>query len=357
MMKPSNWFVSLGVLLLASCGGSSDPTPVNYSRLVAFGDSLSDVGSYRVGTVAALGGGRYTVNAGAEVAQNWTELLAAQLKLPPPCAALTGLDGDAAQGFKVPATAHPGCTSYAQGGARVTHPVGPGNKLLGGGNAVLGQLTVPVVTQMSNHLNASGGGFKGDELVTVMAGGNDVFIGLATLNAVVSAGGDAATASANAVAAMGAAGRELADAVRTLVLAKGALRVVVVLLPDVSTSPFASSFDVNSRALLLSMTTNFNDSLVNRLAGTPVLIVDAHTASREQVQHPQQFGLSNATTPACDLGAVKNPFGSSLVCTPANRIPGETGRYLFADQVHPTPYGYQLLAQLVATAMLKKAWL
>jgi phospholipase/lecithinase/hemolysin len=105
------------------------------------------------------------------------------------------------------------------------------------------------------------------------------------------------------------------------------------------------------------MTTNFNDSLVNRLAGTPVLIVDAHTASREQVQHPQQFGLSNATTPACDLGAVKNPFGSSLVCTPANRIPGETGRYLFADQVHPTPYGYQLLAQLVATAMLKKAWL
>jgi phospholipase/lecithinase/hemolysin len=76
-------------LLLAACGGGDgDQTPrVAYGKLVSFGDSLSDVGSYAVGFVAASGGGKYTIN-GPE-AKNWTELLAAQMGVAAPCAAQT----------------------------------------------------------------------------------------------------------------------------------------------------------------------------------------------------------------------------------------------------------------------------
>lgn len=193
-------------LLVAACGGGSDDAVVQapaiqYTSLVSFGDSLSDVGTYKVGTVAALGGGTYSVNGitGAigdspTPSKNWTELIAAQIGVAAPCPAQTGLDG--LGGFSVPVVDHPGCTNYAQGGARVTDPVGPGNKLLGGANATLGQLTVPIVTQISNHLTAVGGSFSGTELVTVLAGANDVFRLLGNLVANATAAGNAAGGAA-----------------------------------------------------------------------------------------------------------------------------------------------------------------
>jgi phospholipase/lecithinase/hemolysin len=102
---------------------------------------------------------------------------------------VTGLDGNAAQGFSVPATAHAGCYGYAMGGSRVTNPVGPSNKLTG---SALGALTYPVVTQIANHLKAVGGKFKGDELVLVMAGGNDALFQLGALSTAATAAGTAA---------------------------------------------------------------------------------------------------------------------------------------------------------------------
>ena len=194
---------AMALAVLAGCGGSSpeagDQTVrVKFSSQVSFGDSLSDVGSYNVGTIAALKGGKFTIN-GDNTAinptltgRNWTELVAAQLGLPAPCAALTGLDGTA-PGFNVPRKTNAGCYGYAQGGARVTNPVGPGNIATG---AATGFMTVPVVTQVANHLAAVGGKFKGDELVLVMAGGNDVLFLLSKLNAEATAAGNAAGAAA-----------------------------------------------------------------------------------------------------------------------------------------------------------------
>ncbi len=49
-------------LLLAACGGGGDGDQnpaVQYSRLVVFGDSLSDVGSYATPGIVAMGGGKY----------------------------------------------------------------------------------------------------------------------------------------------------------------------------------------------------------------------------------------------------------------------------------------------------------
>lgn len=99
------------VLLLASCGGSDE---TRFQALVSFGDSLSDVGSYRTAGIAAIGGGRYTVNGpGPRV---WVEQLASQLGLPAPCAAQTGLNASGAfAAFAEPVANHPGCTAYGQG--------------------------------------------------------------------------------------------------------------------------------------------------------------------------------------------------------------------------------------------------
>ncbi|GGB93907.1 SGNH/GDSL hydrolase family protein [Pseudoduganella buxea] len=191
--------------VLSACGGSSgDPQPgaqvnrVKFASQVSFGDSLSDVGTYNVGTVKALGGGKFTINgnntavATELTGKNWTELMAAQLGLPAPCPAQTGLDGNAAQGFSVPVVENTSCFSYAQGGARVTNPIGPGHKLTG---SPLGALTVPVVTQVKNHLARVGGKFKGDEVVFVMAGGNDVLGSLGALQTGATAAGKTAFAT------------------------------------------------------------------------------------------------------------------------------------------------------------------
>ncbi len=365
-------------LLVAACGGGggdgNQAPAVKFTSMVSFGDSLSDVGTYKVGTVVALGGGLYSVNGiagaiGADVTptNNWTTLVAAQAGLPAPCPAQTGLDGDATKGFSVPVVNHAGCYGYGQGGSLVTKPVGPGNKLLGGANATLGQLTVPVITQISNHLAAVGGKFAGTELVTVMAGGNDVFIDAAAIAPTIAAlmgGGmsqaDATTqASTAAVVAMGTAGAELAAYVKAMIVAKGAKYVAVVNLPDVSKTPYAYAQSAATQGLVNTMVTTFNTQLTTGLAGTPgVIIVDAYADNRNQAVNPASYALTNVTTPACNLTAPSpNALGSSLVCNSSNVNTGDVSHYLFADTVHPTPYGYKLLAQLVTKSLVLAGWL
>ena len=356
----------LVAIVLAGCGGGgssggSQAPKVSFTSEVIFGDSLSDVGSYAVGTVTALGGGgQYTING---TGKNWTELMAAQLGLPAPCAAQTGLNGSATYGFLVPVANHPSCTDYAQGGARVTAAVGPGNAALGGNNALLGQLTVPIVTQIQNH-----GSFTGKEIVYVMAGANDVFIQLSTYAATVAANSSLAPAAATAaVTAMATAATELAGYVNTnIISAGGAKYVVVINMPDVSSTPFAAAQEAaapGSKAFINTLVTTFNSQLQSLVANNPnVLFVDAYTVHRDEVTNPAAYSLSNVTTPACNLTISNvtnptNPIGSSLMCNAGNLNPGVDSHYLFSDSVHPTPYGYLLLARLVSKDMLIKGWL
>ena len=331
----------------------------SYSSLVVFGDSLSDVGSYRTPAVAAIGGGQYTVNGPRSA--NWTELLARELGLARPCPAQTGLESSGPLAFlAAPTENHAGCLSYAEGGARVTEAVGVANKaLLGLGSAsgYVGQLTDPVVNQIARHLVASGGSFNGGELVAVLAGANDLFMQLATLQATIAAGGDADAAATAAATAMGQAGAELAGYIRQQVVAHGARHVVVVNLPDAGKTPSAYAETPATQALITFLATTFNTQLSSGLAGAHgVLLVDAFGTSQDQAAHPRRYGLSNVTDPACDLNATL--FPSSLVCsTPGTVIAGDISHYWFADTVHPTPYGYRLLAGLVTGAMTKAGWL
>ena len=331
----------------------------SYTSLVVFGDSLSDVGSYRTPGVAAIGGGQYTVN--GPHGANWTTLLARELDVPRPCPAQTGLESSGPLAFlAAPIENHAGCVDYAQGGARVTQAVGVANKaLLGLGSAsgYVGQLTDPVVNQIARHLAASGGAFNGGELVAVLAGANDLFMQLATLQATVAAGGNANDAATAAGVAMGQAGAELAGYIRLQILAQGARHVVVLTLPDAGKTPSAYAETPATQALITALAQTFNAQLSSGLSGASgVLLVDAFGASQDHAAHPRRYGLSNVTDPACDLTATL--FPSSLVCsTPGTVIAGDVSRYGFADTVHPTPYGYRLLTQLVAATMTRAGWL
>jgi outer membrane lipase/esterase len=341
--------------MLTACGGGGDgdQTPkIKYSNLVSFGDSLSDVGTYGVSTIKAVGGGQYNVNGtvNGTSGKNWTELLAAQLGVAAPCPAQTGLKSVIPNIPAVAVVNKAGCFGYGQGGSRVTNAVGIGNiaSYPADPSGALGQLTDPVFNQIQRHLAASGGSFKGDELVTVLAGGNDVF---ANLGAV---GAGAITPLAG-VTAVGTAGGELAAYVKNLIVAKGAKYVVVVNLPNVSKTPFAYSLDAATQGLIQTMSTTFNDQLKKGLEGVDVLLVDAYAQSDDQAANPAQYSISNGKLPACDLA--KTIFASSLVCNATTLVTGDVSKYQFADGVHPTPYGYQLLAQFVAKNLAAKGWL
>lgn len=359
-----SWVALAATALLVACsgGGAGDQSPrVTYGKIVTFGDSLSDVGSYNVGVVASMGGGRYSINTGE--ALNWTELLASTLGVDELCAAQTGLNSAAELGGPVATVDHAGCYSYAQGGARVTDPVGPGNAALlamGDPSGALGQLTKPVVEQISRHLAAVGGSFESDDLVTVLAGGNDLFMNLATFEALVAGGMPVEDATDMVVAAMQAAGTELSGYVKDQIVAKGATRVVVVNVPDVAITPEFLATDAETQALVEGMVQAFNGALATGLAGTEsnVLQVDLYTSSKDQAANPAQYGLTNVTTPACNL--TEEPLvqlPTSLVCTTDTLVTGVTETWAFADTVHPSPYGYTLIAKLVNIEMAKKGWL
>lgn len=457
---------------LSACSGGSDGAAgdqalrTSFTQQVSFGDSLSDVGTYAVGTVQALGGGRYTINGNntalnpALTGKTWTELMAAQFGLAAPCPAQTGLDGDPAQGFSVPVTNHPNCFGYAQGGARVTNPIGTGHRLTG---SPLGELTVPVATQVATHLARSGGRFSGDEIVFVTAGGNDALALLGQLQAGAMAAGEAAgaaegtrvgtetfaatlagllaagatdpqaagaaigaamsaesrragstgesvvgvavaTAAARPgnqavgspavygpmvvqarsaaqqagatagaavgaragavfaaaqgpalIAAMSAAGAELSAIVATQIVTRGANYVVVNNLPDLGSSPAGKAQDANTQALINAMVGAFNSALKAGVgAEAKVLYVDLFAVSHDQIINPAPYGLTNTSTPACG----PNPLqGYALVCKAGNLIGADVSRYMFADDVHPTPFEHALIARYVAQQMIIKGWL
>jgi phospholipase/lecithinase/hemolysin len=397
-MKKFKWLASTAIaaILLAGCGGgggSSSSNSIGFTSVVSFGDSLSDAGTYAVGTVAAVGGGRYTVNSGTTTfAKIWLDSISSQLGLPAPCAAVKGLDGLAAQGFSVPVTKQATCTNYAQGGSRVSNPIGPGNKNIPT-SAVLGQLTYPLTAQVADHLGRNAGAFNPKALVTVMAGGNDVFIQgavaaaaaainptnansveaftatasnlggwsaaeqFAVLGATSAAAGQAAV-QAGLLANMGKAGTELANLVKTQIIAKGAKHVLVVNLPNVGASPSGFAGGTQTAALSTAMSQAFNQALSAGLSGTGgVVIADAFTVSTDQYNNPSAYGLSNVTARACKTDASNIFGGASLVCNPSNVIAGDISRYGFADDVHPTPYGHQLLAQFAAKVLAAAGWL
>ncbi len=368
-------------LILASCGGGGETTPsptettpapaVSYSSLVTFGDSLSDAGTLKTGVIeSALGGGRWTINSPGN--KIWVDLLATQVGLTAPCPAVL-VNTSLTVTVPVTSVTQAQCTNYAQGGSRVTLPVGPGNTaLLPDKEGVLGQPTTPVIGQITNHLGRNAGKFSGTELVTVLAGGNDAFRLIATapftasITAALTAAGGSLTvatqiASGQVVTAMGQAGGELAAYVKTQIVANGAKRIVVVNLPNFGAIPATVAKEATlpgSIALGTAMSQEFNKKLKDGLAGvTEVIIIDFYdevTKITSDASYRAQVGVTNSSTAACATNALD---GRALVCNLSNLAVADPTGYMFADDAHPTPLGHKLLAQRVFSEMTKAGWL
>ena len=323
----------LAAAVLASCGGGGNgnqTSKIRFSSMVSFGDAFSDVGSYKVGTVAALGGGQFNINgsgSGALTGKNWTELMAAQLGLAAPCAAQTGLNGVAALGFSVPVVNHAGCTSYAQGGARVSGAVGPGNQ------TALGALTVPVAIQIQNHLAANGGAFKGDEIVFVVAGSSDISAQLAGLT-------KAATDAGNAAGALEGAKVGGATFASTLIpsLAAGATtpataaQAIGKALQDESVRPGSDSNSVATAAVTAAATQPGNAAVGNPAVWGP-LVVAARTAATTAgtaagkiagAKAEADYVTANAPLIVLEMGRL----GAELANMLKNQVVGKGAKYV-----------------------------
>ncbi len=307
--------------VLAACG--SEPP---FSRVVSFGDSLSDVGTYSP-AAAAFGGGKFTVNGpGPRI---WTEWLATDLELTITPAIRGGVTLTTPQLAVFPVVVGSG-DSWAQGGARVDAPavsLAPGV-----------QLAALSIRQQVDQFLATPEASAAGSLFLLNGGGNDIgFLGQAVLAGAISP--DQARAGVVAAAQLMAA-----QAIRL------ETRGTVVLLnqSDGAQAPVANSPGI--RALYQDLTPRFNAALGAALAGSSVLMVDQFAFSRRLVAEPAAFGLTNVTEPACKLDAL--PLRSAVVCTDSTLVaPGAAQTYLWADSLHTTPAYHRHLATLVYAAM------
>jgi phospholipase/lecithinase/hemolysin len=170
------------------------------------------------------------------------------------------------------------------------------------------------------------------------------------------AGADYAAANGRAaVIAMATAGAELASLVSTRIVANGANFVVVNNLPDISVTPSALSQPAPTQALIQQMVSAFNARLKAGLDAEPaVLQVDLFFLTHDQASNPAGYGLTNVTMPACGPNLLG---GSSLVCNRSNLVAGDASHYMFADDVHPTPFENAMVARYVAQQMKTRGWL
>jgi len=386
------WCLSLiAAAGLAACGGDDPTVPGSgstagapttrgsFSAVVSFGDSLSDVGAYAPATsLTANGqapymGGKFTTNSATGTV--WVENIATRLGL-----AVTPAEvGFAGQSVKCPAAAVPAlantCTGYGQGGSRITDPNGIGK--------AGGALTVPVVTQINNHL-ARFGNFKDSDLVLIWAGSNDVFTQFGTFTAKAAqiqadAGAGRITADQAQLALFNAqtvaqgemkkAAQELAGYVRTQILAKGGKYVGVMLLTDIADTPFGASLPASVKPVLTDLSLIFNLWLRDGLTDAPVQIIDSLTILKDSYANPGKFGIVNNTVPACDnirIGLITGgqvTDGSSLFCNATTGAPfyglrngADPVTWAFADAVHPTTGGHKVISDGFYTALKNFGW-
>lgn len=389
------WGLSLVAgVLLAACGGSEDvpgsgspsgapTTKGSFAAVVVFGDSVSDAGTYTPATSATGNGqppfigGKFTTNSSTSLV--WVERVAGALGIVLTPARV----GFAGQWVDCPAAANPAlansCTDYAQGGAMVTDPNGI--------NHDQGALTVPIVTQIDNHL-ARFGSFKDTDLVFVEAGLNDVFTQIAIfagkagqIQANAQAGkitADQANAllfqaQSEAQGAMKQAAQELVGYIRDRILAKGARYVAVTNAVDLSLSPEGTDLPPQLKPVLTGLSDIFNLWLRDGLTGQPVQIVDIASMWKTTVTgktSPTGIVFADTATPACDKAKIaaitqnRITSGTSLFCNVTPGVPynalaagADPDTWFYADGNHPTRGGHKALGDAVLQQLQAYGWL
>lgn len=379
-MKPRMQWVAVAVsaAVLAACGGGgADTTPATAVTAVkVMGDSLADSGTF--GLKFTVQG---TAPTGAGSTAIWPERVAASY-------GRTLCPHYVSAGGSFSAKAD--CTNYAVGGGRINNFTAPTSPV-----SILQQLK-----------DAGAAGYATGDLVLIDGGGNDAadligaylgasrdggkayaallgtILDAATVNSLLAGG---ATGMAQAGGAyMQALATQFAATIKAQTLDKGATRVAVLNMPGVTLTPkfrmvLASISAANGAAAAAQAQTlfdgwvqAFNAKLAAALAGDGRLtVVDFYASFKDQAEHPAQYAYTNVTTPACPATGVGSdglPTYSFPTCTAAalsamTPPAGATGgadwwkSYGFADSFHPTPFGHQLMGQLVSRSLSQAGWL
>jgi phospholipase/lecithinase/hemolysin len=279
--------LALSVLIGGPLPAVADSSP--FSRIIVFGDSLSDTGNFYSLTGGLLPPAPYDAGRFSN-GSLWIEYLADDL------------------GMQVLAE-----DNYAVAGATTSH--------VNSNDGVLG-LTYPgLQDEIAAFLGSHQNGADPDALYVVWAGANDFFVTLQT-------GGSPVSLISNGV-------NNTVRALQSLWHA-GARHVLVVNVPDLGITPYGLSSGISGP--ISQLCAAYDQALEGTLetlsnAGVPTIRVDAFSTLQAMVDLPQQFGFTNVTLPFLTTG-------------------GDPSQFIFWDAVHPTTRGHEILANQARTDLI-----
>ncbi|MGC1549234.1 MAG: autotransporter domain-containing protein [Rhodanobacter sp.] len=340
----------------------------DFSKVVVFGDSLSDAGNISLATNPSIQPPlEFTTNPGAVVVQNVASHFGQSLT-----ASLAG------------------GTDYAWGGAGILTN-SPGTPSL-----------VPTITsQVDAYLAA--GNVDSHALYSMWGGANDIFYAATSAGAaavvpalvqetiqsevsqaianniipnnptaiaaftaqitpVVTAQVAAAVAAKAGVASLQTADQAQANVAAAAqqevkligqLQAAGVKNILVFNLPNIGLTPDATEQGASAAASLTGLSLIYNGILNNGLGqlGKGIIPINTYGLLTEAIANPTAFGFTNVSTPACGVGSSSvqcGPQGSGL---PYTYAPGTNKTYLFADGVHPTTAADVMLGQYVVSVL------
>lgn len=306
--------VAGATLLAAACGGSSQTSHFQASRIVAFGDESSllvDSGDHNAS--------KYSVNG---TVSN-SDLTIACTVNPLWIQGVANIYG----------LVFPECNN---GSPPVAEPV---NRIRAAFGATSADLGAQIDAQQAEGPLGTG------DLVTVMVGEYDVLALYAQYPA---------QSEAQLVAAAEAAGAETGRQVNRLTTL-GA-KVLLSTIFDMGVTPFGASeraahADTDRAALLTQISARYNAlmraTIVNdgRLIG--LILMDQFVTDVSLV--PGAGGFTNFTDPVCDLSRSQLTPPSSLDCTAQTFVPNGSPAYLWADELHLSATGQSSLGSLAVS--------
>ncbi len=372
------------ITALAACGDGDGPRT---SAVRVAGDSLNDSGTF--GFKATL--------QGSSLADTliWVDHVADAVDVSAPCPRYRAADANTVAINTDPAFA--ACTSYAVVKARINVPP----------DMTAGDDSPFSILQQLEDLSAST--YDSEELLLLDGGGNDLadlmrgfltlgtelqgllpfaetrFVKLLGELGIQPAGTGAADLAQAGGLYMAALANAFADQIQAKVLARGAQRVVLLNMPDLTRTPYfrlmlADVAKVSGQAgaaqieaMATSWMQAFNSSLQARFANEHrVAVVDFHSAMRLWTTPvaaglPNLYGFTNTTDPACepvgedDMGLPSYFLGSCLAAALSASPPVGAGSnwwttYVFADDFHGSPMTNRKMAELVLETLRSRGW-
>lgn len=292
-----------------------------FSKVVSFGDSLTDAGN--VGTFNGLPpGSSFTTNPDPVYAQLVASHFGFTQTNNSPLIPGTSTGSNYAYGG---ACAISNGSATAVSGLIGTFSCGnsPGNFSVG--------------TQIGTHLAANGGTADSNALYTYWAGANDILTGAGL-----------STFYSNPLIAQAYATQAGQTAIGQIAAlqAAGAKTIVVFNLPDLGKTPLNVNTPNQAGASALATVYNlqFNQGLATLNDG--IVAINTYGLFNELTANPSAFGFTNVTGTAC--------VASSLACGPASSgypYAPVSGTYAFADSIHPSGRTHAILANIVTSTI------